>query len=169
MVAVAMDRMQFNPFTGVDPAKKKINLEEIMNFGEQKEVYYMPEHNKYTKRILGEAQKYKDFRLFQLRRTELRPQPPGVCPTLTANMGAGGHNVPFIIDGQRLRKLTENECLKLQGFVADSFKWGECAIGPQIQIDWECCISDDFGEDRCVGQEYVGEVWQCILIGILIQ
>ena len=31
-------------------------------------------------------------------------------------MGLGGHNVPFIHDAKGLRKLTEYECLKLQGF-----------------------------------------------------
>jgi DNA (cytosine-5)-methyltransferase 1 len=31
-------------------------------------------------------------------------------------MGLGGHNVPFIFDAKGLRKLTEYECLWLQGF-----------------------------------------------------
>ena len=31
-------------------------------------------------------------------------------------MGLGGHNVPFLIDRKGLRKLTEDECLRLQGF-----------------------------------------------------
>lgn len=33
-------------------------------------------------------------------------------------MGLGGHNVPFIHDAKGLRKLTEFECLRLQGFPA---------------------------------------------------
>lgn len=38
-------------------------------------------------------------------------------PTLTANMGTGGHNVPFIIKNGKsnLRKLTPLECERLQG------------------------------------------------------
>ncbi|MCK1744153.1 DNA cytosine methyltransferase [Bradyrhizobium sp. 139] len=36
--------------------------------------------------------------------------------------GGGGHNVPFIWDSKGLRKLTESECLKLQGFPS-SFKF----------------------------------------------
>jgi DNA (cytosine-5)-methyltransferase 1 len=31
-------------------------------------------------------------------------------------MGLGGHNVPFVLDARGLRKLTEHECLRLQGF-----------------------------------------------------
>lgn len=37
-------------------------------------------------------------------------------------MGHGGHNVPFVWDRKGLRKLTERECLKLQGFPA-TFKF----------------------------------------------
>ena len=38
------------------------------------------------------------------------------CPTLTANMGSGGHNVPLILDSKGIRKLTPRECFNLQGF-----------------------------------------------------
>ena len=51
-----------------------------------------------------------------MRKFLVRVKDPGVCPTLTANMGLGGHNVPFIVDARGLRKLTEHECLGLQGF-----------------------------------------------------
>jgi len=54
--------------------------------------------------------------IYQLRKYEVRVKDSGVCPTLTANMGCGGHNVPFIVDAKGLRKLTEYECLRLQGF-----------------------------------------------------
>jgi DNA (cytosine-5)-methyltransferase 1 len=39
-----------------------------------------------------------------------------LCPTLTANMGGGGHNVPLILDDKGIRKLTPRECFNLQGF-----------------------------------------------------
>jgi DNA (cytosine-5)-methyltransferase 1 len=54
--------------------------------------------------------------VYQLRKYEVRAKSPGICPTLTANMGLGGHNVPFVVDRRGLRKLTEQECLRLQGF-----------------------------------------------------
>ena len=54
--------------------------------------------------------------LYQLRKYEVRAKEPETCPTLTANMGLGGHNVPFVLDSKGLRKLTEHECLRLQGF-----------------------------------------------------
>ena len=40
-----------------------------------------------------------------------------VCPTLTASMGGGGHNVMLLRqNGGEIRKLTPRECFNLQGF-----------------------------------------------------
>lgn len=58
--------------------------------------------------------------IYQYRRVYVRVNKGGVCPTLTANMGMGGHNVPLIINKQnKIRKLLPIECLKLQGFPDD--------------------------------------------------
>ena len=35
---------------------------------------------------------------------------------LTANMGLGGHNVPFLVQKGKLRKMTERECLRCRAF-----------------------------------------------------
>ncbi len=59
--------------------------------------------------------------VYQWRRQYVRENKQGVCPTLTANMGMGGHNVPIIIDQRGIRKLTPRECARLQGF-PDSYK-----------------------------------------------
>jgi len=55
--------------------------------------------------------------IYQWRRQYVRKNQTGVCPTLTANMGMGGHNKPIILTNSgRLRFLTPLECLKLMGF-----------------------------------------------------
>lgn len=54
--------------------------------------------------------------VYQWRRKYVRKNKSNVCPTLTANMGTGGHNVPIILDDKGIRKLTPRECLRLQGF-----------------------------------------------------
>lgn len=54
--------------------------------------------------------------VYQWRRVYVRENKSGVCPTLTANMGMGGHNVPLIRDSKGIRKLTPRECARLQGF-----------------------------------------------------
>jgi DNA (cytosine-5)-methyltransferase 1 len=79
--------------------------------------YYLPDENRYFKMI---SKKIEDKNcVYQLRKFLVRIKEPGVCPTLTANMGLGGHNVPFIHDSKGIRKLTEYECLHLQGFPRD--------------------------------------------------
>ena len=54
--------------------------------------------------------------IYQYRRYYVRENKNNVCPTLTANMGGGGHNVPIILDDKGIRKLTPRECFNLQGF-----------------------------------------------------
>lgn len=54
--------------------------------------------------------------VYQWRRKYVRENKRGVCPTLTANMGTGGHNVPIVKDRRGIRKLTPLECARLQGF-----------------------------------------------------
>lgn len=57
--------------------------------------------------------------VYQWRRVYIRENKNGVCPTLTANMGEGGHNVPIIKTSKGIRKLTPEECLGFQGFPID--------------------------------------------------
>ena len=79
------------------------------------------------------SNRYKDFKtietsitkhintntLYQYRRHYVRENKNNVCPTLTANMGGGGHNVPLLRDEKGIRKLTPRECFNLQGFPRD--------------------------------------------------
>lgn len=64
--------------------------------------------------------------VYQWRRQYVRKNKKGVCPTLTANMGTGGHNVPIIFDGKGIRKLTPRECFRVQGF-PNSYKLPDIA------------------------------------------
>ena len=54
--------------------------------------------------------------IYQYRRVYVRENKSKECPTLTANMGTGGHNVPVILDEKGIRKLTPRECFNFQGF-----------------------------------------------------
>lgn len=97
------------------------NLSDFVDFKETKDsYYYLQENNRYFEMIKGHE--IDEECLYQLRKYLVRTKEPNTCPTLTANMGQGGHNVPFIINGSKVRKLTEYECLKLQGF-PDWFKF----------------------------------------------
>ena len=54
--------------------------------------------------------------IYQWRRHYIRENKNNLCPTLTANMGTGGHNVPLVFTKYGLRKLTPRECFNLQGY-----------------------------------------------------
>ena len=75
--------------------------------------YYKPDHMYYPK--LVESMTSRDT-LYQWRRVYVRENKSNVCPTLTANMGAGGHNVPLLVDDHGIRKLTPKECFAFQGY-----------------------------------------------------
>lgn len=80
----------------------------------------------YTNRfkVFGEIEKgitknISENVLYQYRRFYVRENKSNCCPTLTANMGGGGHNVPLLKDNKGIRKLTPRECFNLQGFPSD--------------------------------------------------
>ncbi len=54
--------------------------------------------------------------VYQYRRQYVRENKSNNVPTLTSNMGGGGHNVPIIISDNKIRKITPRECFNLQGF-----------------------------------------------------
>lgn len=76
--------------------------------------YYYTESSQYYP-MLQETMTRIDT-VYQIRRVYVRENQSNVCPTLTANMGTGGHNVPLIIDNWGYRKLTPKEAFKFQGF-----------------------------------------------------
>lgn len=80
------------------------------------------EHYHYEGKPLYERIKddvVKQNTAYQWRRKYVRENMNGVCPTLTANMGTGGHNVPIVKTDKGIRKLTPRECFRLQGFPDD--------------------------------------------------
>jgi DNA (cytosine-5)-methyltransferase 1 len=100
------------------PEKTKLTntLNKIIDWDMQVSSKYYYDKNSKIYDLLNESVK-KTNTIYQYRRVYVRENKSGMCPTLTANMGMGGHNVPIILDNyNRIRKLTPRECLKLQGF-----------------------------------------------------
>lgn len=98
------------------PNKKilKKRIEDLLSQGEQDNRFYYREDSKYFKKLESEIKKTDT--VYQWRRVYVRENKSKLCPTLTANMGTGGHNVPLIRDPFGIRKLTPEECLRFQGF-----------------------------------------------------
>ena len=94
----------------------KIEKKKISEFLEEDipEKYYYTEKSS-TWNLVKNSVVKKDT-IYQYRRVYVRENKSSECPTLTANMGSGGHNVPLILDSKGIRKLTPRECFNLQGF-----------------------------------------------------
>ena len=100
----------------VKPNKKiKDFLEDNIN-----DKYYYSDRFKVYNEIQKNVIKHIDENvLYQYRRYYIRENKNGHCPTLTANIGTGGHNSPLLLDDVGIRKLTPRECFNLQGFPED--------------------------------------------------
>ncbi|MBR5554965.1 DNA (cytosine-5-)-methyltransferase [bacterium] len=91
-----------------------------VNYTDNKEFYYTKE--KYPHYFLEDGinltkEVNEKYQFYQCRRgMYVRKNQSNVCPTLTANMGTGGHNVPLIKVDDGVRKLTPAETFRLQGF-----------------------------------------------------
>ena len=87
--------------------------------------FYYDERYGATQQILSEV--IKRDTIYQWRRHYVRENKSNACPTLTANMGSGGHNVPLVRDRYGVRKLTPRETANFQGF-PKSFKLPDIAL-----------------------------------------
>lgn len=114
---VAFDPKQVkNHKNFVFPAEIKLTktIHDIVEKGKQDDKFYYPKDHKYYPE-LKKNMTSKDT-VYQWRRVYVRENKNNVCPTLTANMGTGGHNVPLIKDDFGIRKLTPRECFSFQGY-----------------------------------------------------
>lgn len=109
---VAKSRIERFAFPGRCPCTKKIA--DCIDYSvDEPEFFYDERYGCYGK--IKSGVKRKDT-VYQWRRQYVRENKSNQCPTLTANMGAGGHNVPLILTDAGVRKLTPRECLNFQGF-----------------------------------------------------
>jgi DNA (cytosine-5)-methyltransferase 1 len=99
--------------------KKKLNL--FLENNINNKYYYSKDLEVYDKIKKGVKKEIDKNVLYQYRRYYIRENKSNCCPTLTANMGTGGHNVPLLKDKNGIRKLTPRECFNLQGF-PDNYK-----------------------------------------------
>lgn len=118
MVAVSTSHYKSNKFefpkTNTPPSQHYSEHIDI-NKGVD-ESYFLPKENRYFSAMMKALKDKPEGTLVQYRKYYTRETKEGICPTLTANMGLGGHNVPFIRVRDRIRKITEYECASLQGF-----------------------------------------------------
>jgi DNA (cytosine-5)-methyltransferase 1 len=109
------DKKYIDKFEFPDKVKLTNKITDILEDNVDEKYYYngKPLYEKLKNDV-------KEFgKVYQWRRQYVRENKKGVSPTLTANMGMGGHNVPIIKDKKGIRKLTPKECSLIQGFPKD--------------------------------------------------
>ena len=95
------------------PTQIKRSISDFLETTVDVRYHYTPESSIWS--LLESAVTQSDT-IYQFRRVYVRENKSRECPTLTANMGTGGHNVPIVYRGGIIRKLTPRECFNLQGF-----------------------------------------------------
>jgi DNA (cytosine-5)-methyltransferase 1 len=109
------EKKHFDKFTFPEPVID-INKLQIKNMLEENIIdkYYYKSSSAIWSKLINDVIKLNV--IYQYRRYYVRENKSDVCPTLTANMGTGGHNVGIIKDIKGIRKLTPKECFNFQGF-----------------------------------------------------
>lgn len=100
-----------------EPIELKKNIKDVIDFNGQydEKYYYRDGKQPFYDQLVDSIDSQET--VYQWRRKYVRENKAGVVPTLTANMGTGGHNVPLILtDSKEIRKLTPKETFNAQGY-----------------------------------------------------
>ncbi len=114
-----LDEELYNKFDFKAPINLETKLTDIIDRDVSDKYFYNSSKFKHFKEL--EKNVTNKDTIYQWRIKYVRENKSNVCPTLTANMGTGGHNVPIILTTKGIRKLTPTECFRFQGF-PKSFK-----------------------------------------------
>lgn len=113
-----LNKNHYEKFEFPEKLNQRLSITDLVDKKIDDQSYYYNKTKYYD--ILKQEMKNKNT-CYQWRRQYVRENKSNLCPTLTANMGTGGHNVPLVLDDKDIRKLTPRECARFQGF-NDNFK-----------------------------------------------
>lgn len=122
-------KSDFDSFTFPEKIKLTKSLKDVIDYNNEKndKYYYKKGRQPFYDKLIPEINDHDT--VYQWRRQYVRSNKSGVVPTLTANMGTGGHNVPLIYtNSNKIRKLTPKETFNVQGYPSD-FKLPDIANG----------------------------------------
>ena len=112
------DKKDFEKFRMPMPIPLKKKIKDIFEFEEKVEDKYYYTKGKYKDKMYNMlvSEMTDESTVYQWRRKYVRKNQSKLVPTLTANMGEGGHNVPLIKTKFGIRKLKPIECFYAQGY-----------------------------------------------------
>ncbi|WP_069632796.1 DNA cytosine methyltransferase [Campylobacter pinnipediorum] len=114
-----LDEEDLYNFRSIEPEVLSKKVSDIIDFNKKvdNKYYYTEESCKFYDTLKSEVK--NEETLYQWRRVYVRENKSNLCPTLTANMGTGGHNVPIVLTKYGIRKLTPKECFMFQGYPSE--------------------------------------------------
>lgn len=117
IIIVCFDKQQVKNYTSFEfpvPTKLTNTIHDCLNYSENNPRLFYGEKMSHWLDLKNGITSQDT--IYQWRRVYVRGNKSNVCPTLTANMGTGGHNVPLILSPNGIRKLSPRECLNFQGY-----------------------------------------------------
>ena len=114
-----LDKEKYDKFNFEFEKKEQGNICDMLETNVDDKYYYTDRFKVFKEIEKSVTKNISNNVLYQYRRYYVRENKSNCCPTLTANMGGGGHNVPLLKDEKGIRKLTPRECFNLQGFPLD--------------------------------------------------
>ena len=122
------------------PVERKLIKDAFDYFDKEKqpESYYMDKHKKRDQMIAFMDDRHRIYRFTDWGISRGRH---GICPTLLAAMGSPYERIPFFYDNFSIRKITQREAARLQGF-PDSFEFPVKKTPKQVykQIGNSVCV-----------------------------
>lgn len=123
------DQRMCDQFLFPEPIPLTKKLTDVIDYHtQQDEAFYYRDGKQPFYNALADTVQSQDT-IYQWRRQYVRTNKSGVVPTLTANMGTGGHNVPLILTDNGIRKLTPRETFNVMGFPNDFILPSEVSRG----------------------------------------
>ena len=122
------------------PQERPLNHDAFYFFDKEKQdsSYYMDGHKKWNDMVQYMTDKHRIYRFTDWGISHGRD---GICPTLLAAMGSPYERIPFFFDEFSIRKITQREAARLQGFPED-FKFPIDKTPKQVykQIGNSVCV-----------------------------
>lgn len=137
-IVAFLDEEKCNAFTF--PRKRTLLHDAFYYFDKEKQLdlYYMNNHKMWNELVAFMTDHHRIYRFTDWGLSKGRV---GICPTLLAAMGSRYERIPFFWDDYSIRKITQREAARLQGF-PDTFKLPINKIPKQVykQIGNSVCV-----------------------------
>lgn len=115
-IVAFLDEKAYKEFEFPEPIELTNTLKKYIDYDikQDDKYYYTKESCSFYEEL--EKKVTSSDTTYQWRRVYVRENKSNLCPTLTANMGTGGHNVPLIYTSTGIRKFTPRECFNIMGY-----------------------------------------------------